>query len=327
MIRFKIKKRTLSEPLILKYLIILFLSGCSEAQISIKNDLTKRELKGSVKFVDVFYYHVMEKSNSIIKTKGGKIDYFSFNDSGNLTESKSFNGNEYKEIADFSKFNNTGNSLESNKNKDYNLRLRCVFNYDKNNKLIEEIRYDSKGNETNKTNYEYGINEELIKVKFSDPSGAIRGQTMNKYDENSKLIEKISYGQKYTYEYDINGNLIQENYISAKQKYNYKYNSNNKVLEVTKYNSSDIVLFNEKYSYDRKKRLTKKINTFPNGDKYELNYIYDGNNLVEESTTFTWRDPSKYIYEYDKIGNWIKKYKYENNVCLYLWERKITYFN
>jgi len=323
MIKIKIKKVNLS-----KFFILLVLFGCSKSQTYIENDLTKRELTGNVKSVDVFYYKVYEKSNNIIKREGGKIDYFSFNNHGDLVESKSFHGNEYKEITDLAKLNNVGNSLEADKDKGHNLRLKCVFSYNKKNKLKEQIRYNSKGDETCRILYEYGVGDERIKVTDYRPNGTISGETNNKYNDNFKLIESIGYGQKYTFEYDRKGNRIQSNYITAKQKYIYKYNSSNKILEATKYDLNNTILFEEAYYYNRKGFLIKKVNTSPKGDNYEYHYTYnDNDNLVEKSTVFSWRKPSKYIFEYDKNGNWIKKYKYENSECLYLWERKINYYN
>ncbi|KAB1153931.1 hypothetical protein F7018_15710 [Tenacibaculum aiptasiae] len=321
-----------SKILIFKLLILLVLTGCSsKAKPKVKNDLTKHELSGNVKSADVFFYHVAKRSKGITKTRGGKTDAYLFNNSGNLLESKSFHGNEYKEITDFAKLNNVGNALDVEKDKDFNLRLKCVFSYNEKDKLKEEIRYNPEGVKTTNIVYEYGDKGERTKVIYYDgANGTIRGETNNTYNDKNELISSVSYGQKYTFEYDNNGNKIQTNCITAKKKYTYKYDSDNNVIEEVKYdlNKNNTMLFKTTFSYNSNGLLIKKADTNPSGDNYENNYIYDDNdNLIEHTTTFTWRKPTKYIFENDKNGNWVKKYKYEGNECLYLWERNIEYYN
>lgn len=142
-------------------------------------------------------------------------------------------------------------------------------------------------------------------------------------DENCNLIEKSNFDlrdgeilSKSIFKYDERGNRIESNYYYSDKsmdcKSTTKYDENGQVIETDeckpngsliektkiKYNVNEGLIEYYKYKFDGSLITKMIIKNDEKGNKIEQN-IFDPNNLLINSFTFK--------YEFDSIGNWIKK--------------------
>ncbi|MFA4851891.1 MAG: hypothetical protein WC868_04310 [Bacteroidales bacterium] len=61
---------------------------------------------------------------------------------------------------------------------------------------------------------------------------------------------------------------------------------------------------------------------------FEIIYIYDSNgNIIKENNQNRYgRSFFKWTYEFDKINNWVKKTKFEDDIPKEIIEREIEYY-
>lgn len=209
-------------------------------------------------------------------------------------------------------FDIKGNMLEDNSYGPNNIiKSYAIFKYDDmgnqigvkfgNNKIKWEIKssyiLDAKGNKIEKNNYgSYG--EMISKSKY-------------KYDSKSNLVEEKIYdtnGSLFntrTFKYDGRGSLVEEENLGlGDSKHTYKYDSKGNLIE-------SISITTEKF-------------------EYKFTYIVDDKGNVIEETYYTSSEnfPHKttYQYQYDSIGNWIKKDTFNGDIQTGTIERKIEYY-
>lgn len=211
---------------------------------------------------------------------------------------------------------------------------KSEYFYDINGNLLRIKKYEGE-NETSGKKYEYDSLNRRIKIFFHSPfiwvkkrKGSIQKRTENGsnnlyqvfgYDEKNRIVETQTYNQNF-----YRKNLT---VLSGIERKVFKNNLLNKVMY---YNENDSLIYYEKYAYDTKNRITKKIVTKPNQNENIrlLEYTYTNHELpirliYEESEKRTEID---FEYEFDSKNNWIKQTKIVNGKKLYVWTRKIEYF-
>ena len=211
---------------------------------------------------------------------------------------------------------------------------KSEYFYDINGNLVRVKKYIGE-NETYGKKYEYDSLNRRIKIFFHSPFIWVKTRKGSKqertekgsnnlyqvfgYDEKNRIVETQTYNQNF-----YRKNLT---VLSGIERKVFKNNLLNKVMY---YNENDSLIYYEKYEYDTKNRITKKIVTKPNQNENIrlLEYTYTNHELpirliYEESEKRTEID---FVYEFDSKNNWIKQTKIVNGKKLYVWTRKIKYF-
>ncbi len=179
--------------------------------------------------------------------------------------------------------------------------FKIEYNYISPGKLGELIKYNDKGEITEKHKYAYTANNKLITI----------------YDANLVVKEKISET------YDTRGDLVEkakmqsDNSVTKLNKY--KYNEKNQLIEEEEYYGGKFS-FKLTYNYDTDGNISSIDKEDTEGKKFVNNsYSYDHKgNLIEEK----WYDGipddySKKIYNYDdndnikEVDSYYSLYKYK----------------
>lgn len=150
---------------------------------------------------------------------------------------------------------------------------------------------------------EYCKLEHYVKFYSYDSLGRLSNHVNYRlsYLNNSPRIDTV----KFTYEYEKSSiNLIKMNVIT---------------------NANEITTFN--YNYDSQKNLISQMYTSSDGNGSSTYQYNDNNDVIEcESNRDNYgRLIKKYEYQYDSIGNWIKKVEYLDNKKSTIQTRKIIY--
>lgn len=200
-----------------------------------------------------------------------------------------FNSHNIIESVDFGDF-------QENNTYDYLGRLT--------NKTISNITYGysylSNGNNTSMYVKDYSINEEKYEYMYDNNYNIIEikkdGEIIKSYtyDELNELVCEVDYANEYkiTYNYDVNGNMLQKN----------KYSLNDTLIETSNFGYSHSYLKNALTSFDGKAIEYDSIGNPISLDNYRLiwkngnklmsiyndentiNYSYNVNNLRDKKT-------------------------------------------
>lgn len=239
-------------------------------------------------------------------------EYYVYDENNKMTESHWFNsesdksgrkyvydglGRKKKEIIiDYwaHEYNEDGSSLHysSNINKQ---KIKEEYFYDDNGNVIEIQQYRNKPEDENQV--EFGGK---IKRYYSK-----KGQL-----EYSITVTKNDTLDNFTiYKYDKKGRKIEQSYIHKR------------FVE----KDDDIIFDKKEFKFDN-------INLPKRGlvISSQLKYKYDNDNLIELSVTETWGKIKtiicKFEYVFDDKNNWVEQSKIINGEKLYVWKRKITYY-
>ena len=176
-----------------------------------------------------------------------------------------------------------------------NDKLSELYIYDDKNKLKEILHY-------------YNIYKNANEVNLIS-------KTKNYYNENGLLSRKITTNEKDTlnslieYKYDKRNRLIEENYIHKR----FIENKEDMIFDKKNINIKEIKLPKFEFVVSRK-----------------LKYKYDKENIVELIVTEIFDKPittkCSFEYKFDDKNNWIEQLKYINGKKLYVWKRKIIYY-
>lgn len=176
-----------------------------------------------------------------------------------------------------------------------NDKLSELYIYDDKNKLKEILHY-------------YNIYKNENEVNLIS-------KTKNYYNENGLLSRKITTNEKDTlnslieYKYDKRNRLIEENYIHKR----FIENKEDMIFDKKNINIKEIKLPKFEFVVSRK-----------------LKYKYDKENIVELIVTEIFDKPittkCSFEYKFDDKNNWIEQLKYINGKKLYVWKRKIIYY-
>jgi YD repeat-containing protein len=234
------------------------------------------KLKGKVKSIDEIEYPLTEKFGEVVKD---------------------INSNSTKSHI----FDEQGSELVEN---DY------MYNEPTPRKKIT-YKYDTLGNRIEKSTF-----------SCTEWNSTLTEKTISKYDNKGNVVQETVYSsdgtpsEKYTYQYDANGNKIEENHLTNSmdfsrnlipfgnsEKKTFKYDEKGNLVVEIWYNSAGGTDRKYTYQYDDK------------GNKI------DGNRIEEKQAMNGAASTYKYIYKYDDKGNEIEETAYINKKVLY----KTTY--
>lgn len=313
---------------------VFILLGCEK---SVKNDLKENGLNGNVKSIRIKYGRAVEKFGEIVIDENDRysndIDIL-YNKLGKKIEEISYDtdGSIYGRVT--YEFNKKWNILKINYHKkDGSTEVEEPYKYDEDGNLVDEggdnYKYDKMGNRIESSEYLNGkVNE---KIKF-------------KYDEKGRILERDHY----------NYSGLGLDYY----KYKFRYTNENKDLERHMYNSDGILIekvvqvwtekgvvrdpieyydyhslnlkFHLSTYYDKGTEIdilrynTKEGKVVDEPMEHILIKFDDKGNMIE----YTEDDhkTNKFVYEYDKKGNWTRMTRYEGDEIDKLYLRKIEYY-
>ena len=223
-------------------------------------------------------------------------------EANNEDEKETATGNDVLYLIDSITFN--GLSSDDNayyyKSFTYNSDNYCIQAYTNsstNNSSVQTTEYDEKGSVIKRIENGYT-------TTFS-----------NIYNENGDIIKCIynSDPDTYsTYEYDTNGNIKKDIYVTTDRTNTttYEYDKNGRLLNET-YNSSDSsdeYLHKLTYTYDEEGKMTEYVYYLSNNEiRWQVFYTYNDNGTLATKKQYGYSSEPDYA-EY--------KYSYDENNCL-----------
>lgn len=148
----------------------------------------------------------------------------------------------------------------------------------------------------------YNSLDELIEEIDSD------GVSIKNQYNNAGLLSKKTVGKvSYTYDYDVNGNLLTVNMVDSTQRLKLKNIYNNRGLLTEEYNSSDLGKMWKKFTYDSNRNLTN-VQEPGNGVVSSVINTYDPLDRIKSLTD---ENNKVFNYSYDNLDN-ITEYKAAN---------------
>jgi len=264
---------------------------------------------------------LMSKINTIYDDKGNKIGHFYYKSHGKYYVYFGKQLKNYTRLFYYYTYDENQNLIEEyNYNSDGRLESLSKFKYDNKGNRIELNTYKADNTLESRITTKFDEKGNEIEVNFYNANGILYTKSVSKYDTTGNRIEyyhyntndnsEVSLDAKVYRKFDDNGNEIES------QKYNAsgelistvtsKYDANGNVIELISYNTkNDSIDSMEKFKYDDRNNLTEYYEFYANGN---IEYKY------------TLR------YEYDKMGNWIKEYFFEDEVQYPIFEREIEYY-
>ena len=303
---------------ILLFFVTIILLSCSNKNV--ENDLKKYHLKGKVKSFSEISYKAVMNSGKIVKGE----------------RSRAFGDNDV-----YVKFNKKGYVIEKKFYKKDTLDYREEFKYDKNDRIIEKIGYGPDGSFYWRYVNDYDSNGNKTTLTSYESDGTIDWFYTYKYDKHNHLIEETSYNSdksldyKITYNYDDKGNMIEKNMYKPDGSLDYRHTK-------TYYKNGKVI---EEKIYKKSKLFWKEVNKYDkSGNKVEY-HLYNSDGILDDIITYKYDDKGNEIesilrnsegaiidkainqYEYDNVGNWIKKIEIPDGKPRYVLERNIEYYD
>lgn len=190
-----------------------------------ENSLSEANIKGKVKTLTTYQYDASEKFGQAQKEKLRFTTTNFYNEEGNLTE-QNLSYLPSGEITQkrIYEYDEQGNALVKDYNKDGKHQYTYKYIYDKNGKLIESNNFDSDGKRTDKRVTQYDTEGNKIITLHYDENDSIEWKWTYTYENNGKKVtlkaikpdNSISWINIYTY--DDNGNEIEDNTVDANGK-------------------------------------------------------------------------------------------------------------
>lgn len=318
--------------LIIFPIITLFISSCKQTDLgnNPKTYLKEQNLKGKVHRIIENSYYAEYKFGEVQKGEksDGQVEGL-FNEQGKLVETKFINifGNKVVK-----KYNDKELELETVFIKENGeLDSKTIFRYDEKGNRIEENYYDSnskldrknvaeydeKGNITRLDSYELSKLLNIAKYTYVyDIDGNILEINGSLYDLAGNLVDKLKDVNKY----DSNGNLLQELRSNLKgnleYKYaTYKYDKNNNEIEVCNYNSSDKLIYIRSKKFDNRNNVLeeKKVHHLESPEDFNGSINSCDTELVPVNIVYN-SEITKNSYEYDIYDNVVKTTNYRSYV-------------
>ena len=182
-----------------------------------------------------------------------------------------------------------------------------------------------------------------IKRKYG-VKGEISSHVKYHYEDSKLISKRINDSYKALYKYNNNGDLLEveeingdtkhiTTYVNHKPKCRIQFGEEDTRLEYEYKKDGDIEIVTETYFKSGNQDYTEQT-LYKNGKKIKyinaesetIEYLYNNNGDLQ-STKNNKGDESKYVYEYDKEGNWIKRITFKNGIPYEITERAITYYN
>lgn len=282
---------------------ILFAYLCSSAQNQAlncpnnKRSKQDNEMKGNVKRIQVFTYdvnidyylkyHIIEKGKRANLLGNNRT---LFNKRGETVLSEYFDIETGRfTMKDTFIFNVEGCLLEVRKIKDD--KLLWYEKHTGNGDTLTTKRYNSLG--------------DLISI------------SKMLFNYKGQLIEELNYNEQ--------GELTQKYTIE------YKLDDKGEIISETVYDKNHKLFYIKSYTYNYEENTTSTTSTY--NDMPDINTITKvkkndkGLVILEERTDSKRHSVTKYEYEFDKQGNWIREISYYGNYPSQIVERAIEYFN
>lgn len=245
----------------IKFFITLFLISVSciafpqdTTKYSLPYDLGDIYLNGKIKKVIKFYLDPSSldsnrKTLASISTYNQKmllLEEANFNEEKEMSEKTTYTYNEKNKLIKKSKHGMSNWSVDYYYNQNNLLEKEVTENFDQNTKFKIGYKYDNKGN--------------LIEIREFDNNDSIVYKTINKYDKNSNLIDKIRINEiggeiKTTYKYDSSGNKIMS---IGGVIHKYTYNKDKKLIKDAKFTKKGKLEESEDFKYDKNGLLIEK---------------------------------------------------------------------
>lgn len=208
--------------------------------------------------------------------------------------------------------------------------LSFVANYNENQKIVDALQYDAKGQLDNHTIYDYDSNCNLLLVKEIMNDGKELITERNTYNDKNQNVESISYDEDGSIcsilrsQYDERGNCIAweiedpMNGVSQITRYTCTYDKNDREVERLIEDSLSGEKSKELCTYDSKGNVKemKVINVVSGEEESRDVYYYNTNNKVSEIVSYKGAEITEkedYSYDhnnreverrvYDKLGN------------------------
>lgn len=184
--------------------------------------------------------------------------------------------------------------------------FKIEYKYISPGKLDELIKFNDKGEITEKQKYTYSDNKKLITIYDETPS--IKEKISETYDSKGNLIERAkmqsdnSITKLNKYKYNLNNQLIEEEeYYGGKFsfKLTYNYDSDGNISSIDKEDADGKKFVNNSYSYDHKGNLIEEkwYDGVPD-DYSKKSYNYDDNDNIKEVDSYYSLYKYKVLYKY-----------------------------
>ncbi|WP_428741142.1 RHS repeat domain-containing protein [Tenacibaculum sp.] len=221
-----------------------------------------------------------------------------------------------------------------------NIFSYVIMAFDKNEKEIENGRYEKDGSLFEKTIYLRNEKGNIIKAMKKNSLNEIKNYSTYEYDSDNNMIEVKTYDSQNNLtniesnKYDSNGNNIETLLKSTENgkgwKYVDKYNLENKKIEEFTYRPDGSLSERRTYSYDKDGNENIQFMFKPNGSYKKFVSEYDKMNNLILQNWYNEKDEqthqTSFEYVYDKNGNWITKKRSSNGVLNMVLERQIEYY-
>jgi len=260
------------------------------------------QLKGRVKSCRILYYNAIIVSGNVSKSNNVPFEesYSLFDTRGNEIESSDRNSSTHKNVKIISTYNSTEYCTKT---------VKYEYNGKDTTIQVALHKYDDKGNEAE--------TQLSLLSKTSSENG------------NGSL--------KAIYKYDVNGNLLQGNYIKGNDttlpQNVYTYDKQGNVTEDDFYNGSENLQTRTINVYNVKGTKTERTDYWYNDGpavvkKLVCQYDEHGNVIKgdEYDAVGTLLANGSFKIYYDNVGNRIKQIEYINNKPVFITEYKIIYY-
>lgn len=151
--------------------------------------------------------------------------------------------------------------------------------------------------------------------------GPLASTTVYSYDDQGHPLQTVKYRSddseeiKWVYAYDSNGNENEAKYYVAgiiKARYVREHDERGNVITIVAYKKDGSKEYIGRTRYDTKNRRTEELVYNPNGlVERRRTYAYDSRDNVFEKKVFLANgsvlEKELYDYEFDSVGNWIKR--------------------
>ena len=195
-----------------------------------------------------------------------------------------------------------------------------VNTYDQYGKPRQVLVINPENGSVDKHYYRYNANQNLVMVGFTSEYG--EHDTWYGYDEENRVIYRLSDEGRSTVEYDAAGNVIKRFSEYTGTTIEYEYTSDGNLVKITYSNDEETTLI-ESHEYDANGQIIKITQELFPGQTI-INYVYDenGNLLVRERIQDNGLN-SRDEHEYDERGNRIKSTyhsAWDDTYSCYYWE-------
>lgn len=196
----------------------------------------------------------------------------------------------------------------NNRDTTFTLYNGYIYEFNEKGNYTSIKHFMIEGNITNETKYYYDEDENLIKKETFDQDGKLLSYSIAEETDSLNVIKMKLFGKdnefiadSYIFE-DENGNVIKD--ITQGTEQYFAYDEFNDLVEYR------MVMTN--YNVDSRFVYEYKEDDLPIST---TNFDKDGN-IISKLT---------HVYEFDKKGNWIKKYSYNGKELVELETREYSY--